>query len=206
MVGMVGQESGRVAIASRGLAQGSARDSGTPAGADAALLRLAARLGGMLAERDARISTAESCTGGWIGQALTQVPGSSAWFHAGYITYSNDAKQRTLGVPGAVLLGHGAVSEETVVAMAAGVLACEPGADLAVAVSGVAGPGGGSEINPVGTVWLAWQLRLQPPLTRRCVFRGDRWRVRRATVATALAQAARLLAQTPAPASTPTST
>lgn len=206
MVGMVGQESGRVAIASRGLAQGSARDSGTPAGADAALLRLAARLGGMLAERDARISTAESCTGGWIGQALTQVPGSSAWFHAGYITYSNDAKQRTLGVPGAVLLGHGAVSEETVVAMAGGVLACEPGADLAVAVSGVAGPGGGSEINPVGTVWLAWQLRLQPPLTRRCVFRGDRWRVRRATVATALAQAARLLAQTPAPASTPTST
>lgn len=101
------------------------------------------------------MTTAESCTGGGVANAITAVAGSSAYFETGYVTYSNAAKSRLLGVPATVIEAHGAVSRETVEAMVTG--ACrESGADIGVAISGVAGPSGGSPDKPVGTVWLAW--------------------------------------------------
>ncbi|MBT73140.1 MAG: damage-inducible protein CinA [Gammaproteobacteria bacterium] len=132
------------------------------------------------------IATAESCTGGWIAQSLTALAGSSNWFDSGFITYSNDAKQRMLNVPASLFEfgGPSAVSEETVLAMTQGALdnSC---ANVAVAVSGVAGPGGGSEEKPVGTVWIAWQWE-DKVLVRCFQFSGDREAVRLATVAAAL--------------------
>ena len=116
---------------------------------------LAQRLGRLCQQLHVEVTTAESCTGGGIASAITSVAGSSAYFTAGYVTYSNAAKTRLLRVEPALLEAHGAVSEAVVGAMVAG--ACrDSGADLAVAVSGVAGPEGGSEEKPVGTVWLAW--------------------------------------------------
>ncbi|MDQ2696486.1 MAG: nicotinamide-nucleotide amidohydrolase family protein, partial [Pseudomonadota bacterium] len=129
--------------------------------------------------------TAESCTGGWIAKVITDVAGSSAWFERGFVTYSNAAKAELLGVAEATLGGHGAVSGETVAAMAAGALSYSR-ADLAVAVSGVAGPDGGSPGKPVGTVWLAWAVRGGGCRTRRYVFAGDREAVRRQAVLAAL--------------------
>ncbi|WP_089794499.1 CinA family protein [Halomonas korlensis] len=118
-------------------------------------LTLAERLGHACHAHGVTVTTAESCTGGGVANAITAVAGSSAYFETGYVTYSNAAKSRLLGVPAAVLEAHGAVSREAVEAMVAG--ACrESGADLGVAISGVAGPGGGSPDKPVGTVWLAW--------------------------------------------------
>ncbi|MHA7817766.1 MAG: CinA family nicotinamide mononucleotide deamidase-related protein [Pseudohaliea sp.] len=114
----------------------------------------------LLRERGLTVTTAESCTGGAIAAALTRVPGSSAGFEAGYVTYSNTIKTRTLGVREETLAAHGAVSEAVVREMAAGALECS-GADLAVSVSGVAGPDGGTPAKPVGTVWLAWGDRAQ---------------------------------------------
>lgn len=127
--------------------------------ADAQLLyTLAALTGDLLRQHGLRLATAESCTGGWIAQALTSVPGSSDWFEAGFVTYSNAMKRRVLQVPAAFLDGPdapGAVSEATVKAMAQG--ACMAAdVDWAVATSGVAGPGGGSERKPVGMVCIAW--------------------------------------------------
>ena len=132
------------------------------------------------------ISTAESCTGGWISQSLTALAGSSVWFDSGFVTYSNEAKQRLLSVPAAVFDsdGAGAVSEATVLAMTAGVIQ-NSRANLAVAVSGIAGPDGGSEEKPVGTVWVAWQWESKS-LARCFHFSGDRESVRRATVLAAL--------------------
>ena len=116
---------------------------------------LAQRLGRQCLQLGVEVTTAESCTGGGISSAITSVAGSSAYFTAGYVTYSNAAKTRLLGVEPAMLDAHGAVSEQVVNAMVAG--ACqESGADVAVAVSGVAGPDGGSDDKPVGTVWIAW--------------------------------------------------
>jgi nicotinamide-nucleotide amidase len=116
---------------------------------------LAQMLGQLLMAQNWRITTAESCTGGLIAGALTDVSGSSSWFEQGVVTYSNRAKQNLLGVPSSVFDEHGAVSEACVMAMASGALRTS-GADIAVSVSGVAGPGGGSAEKPVGTVWLAW--------------------------------------------------
>lgn len=132
------------------------------------------------------ISTAESCTGGWISQSLTALAGSSVWFDSGFVTYSNEAKQRLLSVPAAVFDsdGAGAVSEATVLAMTAGAIQ-NSRANLAVAVSGIAGPDGGSEEKPVGTVWVAWQWESKS-LARCFHFSGDRESVRRATVLAAL--------------------
>ncbi|MDG2337244.1 MAG: CinA family protein [Gammaproteobacteria bacterium] len=132
------------------------------------------------------ISTAESCTGGWISQSLTALAGSSVWFDSGFVTYSNEAKQRLLSVPAAVFDsdGAGAVSEATVLAMTAGAIQ-NSRANLAVAVSGIAGPDGGSEEKPVGTVWIAWQWESKS-LARCFHFSGDRESVRRATVLAAL--------------------
>lgn len=153
--------------------------------ADAELYPLAQQLGQALLARGWRLATAESCTGGGIGAAITAVPGSSAWFDGGLITYSNRAKQALLGVEAATLVAVGAVSEAVVAQMAAGALQhCD--ADLAVAVSGIAGPDGGSADKPVGTVWIAWAQRDATVITRRFVFAGDRHSVRQQTVAQAL--------------------
>lgn len=132
------------------------------------------------------ISTAESCTGGWISQSLTALAGSSVWFDTGFVTYSNEAKQRLLAVPAAIFDsdGAGAVSEATVLAMTAGAIQ-NSRANLAVAVSGIAGPDGGTEEKPVGTVWIAWQWESKS-LARCFHFSGDRESVRRATVLAAL--------------------
>ncbi|WP_136247381.1 CinA family protein [Halomonas borealis] len=117
--------------------------------------RLAERLGALCREGGMSVATAESCTGGGVASAITDIAGSSSYFETGYVTYSNAAKSRLLDVPGALLERFGAVSREVVEAMVAGACA-ESGADMSVAISGVAGPGGGSDEKPVGTVWLAW--------------------------------------------------
>ena len=129
--------------------------------------------------------TAESCTGGGIAYAVTSVAGSSDWFERGYVTYSNASKQALLGVPAPTLRRHGAVSEPTARAMAQGALR-RSGATIAVAVTGIAGPGGGSDEKPVGLVHLAAARRGHPTLHLRAVFPGDRTTVRLATVAAAL--------------------
>jgi nicotinamide-nucleotide amidase len=129
--------------------------------------------------------TAESCTGGWIAKAITDVPGSSAWFEQGFVTYSNAAKIDLLGVQPVTLQVHGAVSEPTVREMAQGAL-MRSRAQLAVAVSGIAGPDGGSVHKPVGTVWLAWMVQAQSPLCRCYRFAGDRDTVRLQAVVKAL--------------------
>ncbi len=132
------------------------------------------------------VATAESCTGGWVAQVLTSLPGSSAWFDAGFVAYSNEAKRRLLGVPAALFApgAPGAVSEEAVRAMTAGALA-NSRANLAAAVSGIAGPDGGSAEKPVGTVWVGWQWE-DRSLARRFRFGGDRRAVRLAAVEAAI--------------------
>lgn len=142
-------------------------------------------LGEKLARRGEHLCTAESCTGGWVGQAVTAVPGSSAWFDRGFVTYSNEAKREMLGVQPATLEQFGAVSVETVREMAAGALAGSQ-ADWAIAVSGVAGPDGGTPDKPVGLVWLAWMHRGEVPEARRFLFEGDRGAVRRQAVEAAV--------------------
>lgn len=151
---------------------------------------LAARLGACLQALRAQVTTAESCTGGGIAEAITRVPGSSAWFEAGYVTYSNAQKTRQLGVPPVLFEQHGAVSREVVEAMAQGARQ-HSGARFAVAVSGIAGPGGGTPDKPVGTVWLAWADGDRVH-SRRCRFDGDREAVRRQTVWRALVGLLRL--------------
>ena len=152
---------------------------------DQALYSIAEETGRILAGRGWLVTTAESCTGGWVGQALTMVPGSSRWFDRGFVTYSNDAKQAMLGVRQLTLSKSGAVSEEVVREMALGAIA-RSRADLAVAVSGVAGPDGGSPDKPVGTVWIAWAMRDGTCNAQRFVFPGDRDSVRRQSVIRAL--------------------
>jgi nicotinamide-nucleotide amidase len=151
---------------------------------DAELEALARRVGESLAARGWTATAAESCTGGWIAKAITDVPGSSRWFGAGFVVYSNAAKSAMLDVPAATIAADGAVSEPVVVALAENARR-HSGADVAVAVSGVAGPGGGTAEKPVGTVWLAWS---GPSGTRteRRRFDGGRENVRRQTVARAL--------------------
>ncbi len=132
------------------------------------------------------MATAESCSGGWIAQSLTALAGSSNWFDTGFVTYSNDAKQKLLEVPGSFfeIDGPGAVSEETVLAMTQGAIN-NSRANVAVAVSGIAGPDGGSDEKPVGTVWIAWQWQ-NKSLARCFQFTGDREAVRFASVTAAL--------------------
>lgn len=131
------------------------------------------------------LATAESCTGGWIAQAVTTVPGASAWFERGFVVYSNAAKEELLGVRPATLAAHGAVSEETVREMAEGALE-RSRAQVAVAVSGIAGPTGGTPEKPVGTVCLAWAVRSGPTRVETRRFSGDREAVRRQAVEAAL--------------------
>ena len=130
------------------------------------------------------LATAESCTGGLIAGACTEMAGSSEWFERGFVTYSNAAKSELLGVPASLIARHGAVSEPVARAMAAGALA-HSHAQVSVAVTGIAGPGGGSLEKPVGTVWLGWQVK-DAGFAQRCHFSGDRHAVRAATVMHAL--------------------
>ena len=148
---------------------------------------LARELGVGLAERGWRAATAESCTGGWIAQCITAIPGSSGWFEAGLVTYSNAAKTALLGVDALIIERHGAVSGETACAMADGALRTT-GADIACAVTGVAGPGGGSAEKPVGTVWFGFAARDARTRSRGVCFAGDRRAIRAQSVALALAE------------------
>jgi nicotinamide-nucleotide amidase len=152
---------------------------------DAELYSLAGRVGDALKARSQVLCTAESCTGGWIGQALTMVPGSSKWFDRGFVTYTNEAKQEMLGVTADTLKKYGAVSEQAVIEMARGALA-RSRAQVVVAVSGIAGPSGGSKNKPVGTVCLAWGRAGEEPAAKTVHFQGDRDAVRRQTVIAAL--------------------
>jgi nicotinamide-nucleotide amidase len=157
-------------------------------GSDKELKRLAERVGRHLLKAQRGAATAESCTGGWIAKAMTDIAGSSQWFCEGFVTYSDESKVDRLGVPRAVLRQHGAVSEATVRAMAMGALR-RSHAQVAVAVTGIAGPGGAVPGKRVGTVWLGWAtrrggaIRVAAALRR---FRGDRETVRRKTVRAAL--------------------
>lgn len=153
---------------------------------------LAGQLGEALYARRLQVTTAESCTGGGIAEAITRIAGSSQWFEAGFVTYSNRQKTQQLGVPGALFDSVGAVSREVVEAMASGALE-RSGAHLAVAVSGIAGPDGGTPGKPVGTVWLAWHDG-ERCFSCRCQFPGDRQAVRQQTVLRALDGLLRLTA------------
>lgn len=139
----------------------------------------------LLSARGLRLATAESCTGGWVAKLMTDLPGSTAWFERGFVTYSNEAKQEMLGVAATTLERHGAVSEETVVEMAEG--ACRNShADVALAISGIAGPGGAVPGKPVGTVCFAWLGRGWTTVVRSMLFEGDRDAVRSQAVELAL--------------------
>lgn len=153
---------------------------------DGELQRLARQLAALLTAQAMRVATAESCTGGWLAKVLTDIPGSSAWFDCGFVTYGNAAKSSLLGVSPETLQVHGAVSQDVAEQMATGARLAS-GAEIAVAVTGIAGPGGGTADKPVGTVWFAW-AGPGPYLTaRHARFGGDREAVRRQAVAAALA-------------------
>ena len=152
---------------------------------DGALRQLAEQLGDAARRHHHRLVTAESCTGGWIAKTLTDIAGSSDWFECGLAAYSYEAKQALLGVRSETLEHHGAVSRETAIEMVSGALV-HCGATLAAAVTGIAGPGGGTDDKPVGTVWIAWKRRGGYPHAEVFHFAGDREAVRRQTVAAAL--------------------
>ncbi len=149
------------------------------------LYALAERVGKALKSRNLMLATAESCTGGWIAQAVTMVPGSSEWFERGYVTYTYISKREMLGVNEGTLAAHGAVAEEVVREMAEGALS-RSHAQVAVAVSGVAGPGGGTPGKPVGTVCFAWAAKAAASQAQTVRFQGDRDAVRRLSVVHAL--------------------
>ena len=157
-----------------------------PVPADSDLMALAEQVATAAIERRVMVATAESCTGGWIAKSLTDLAGSSAWFEAGVVTYSYSAKESLLGVNPRTLERTGAVSEETVLEMVSGAVA-RYGAGVAVAVTGIAGPSGGTADKPVGTVWIGWKRRGGYAHATLFHFAGDREVVRRQTVAAALA-------------------
>lgn len=155
------------------------------ASGDDELHALSQTIAAVFAQRGATLVTAESCTGGWIAKMLTDIPGSSAWFECGVVAYSYEAKEALLGVRPETLEQQGAVSRETVIEMVSGALA-RFGATVAVAVTGIAGPSGGTPDKPVGTVWIGWKRRGGYAQTELFHFAGDREAVRRQTVAAAL--------------------
>jgi nicotinamide-nucleotide amidase len=152
---------------------------------DDQLQQIAQDVSRLLIQRAQTLVTAESCSGGWIAKTLTDIAGSSAWFEAGLVAYSYEAKQALLGVRPETLEHHGAVSQETVIEMVSGALA-RYGATVAVAVTGIAGPSGGTLDKPVGTVWLGWKRRGGYARSELFHFDGDREAVRRKTVHAAL--------------------
>ena len=160
---------------------------------DTDLALLSARIGEALGERSLTLATAESCTGGWAAQIVTHTAGSSGWFDRGFVTYANEAKTAMLGVRPETLEKYGAVSLETAAEMAAGALV-HSSAAIALAITGVAGPSGGSAEKPVGTVCFAWCRRGEAPLTERRHVDGDREAIRRQSAVHALDGVLRLLA------------
>ena len=152
---------------------------------DDVLRRLAVDLGERLRAGRHRLVSAESCTGGWIAKTVTDIAGSSEWFDCGMVVYSYEAKQAMLGVHPQTLETHGAVSRETAIEMVSGALVYS-GASIAVAVTGIAGPGGGAPDKPVGTVWIGWKRRGGYALAELFHFDGDRDAIRRQTVAIAM--------------------
>ena len=159
---------------------------------DAALLTLAQDIASEFSRRGASLVTAESCSGGWIAKTLTDIAGSSNWFECGVVAYSYEAKEALLGVRPETLEEHGAVSRETAIEMVSGALA-RYGATVAVAVTGIAGPGGGTADKPGGTVWISWKRRGGYAQAELFHFDGDREAVRRQTVAAALAGVRKIL-------------
>lgn len=153
--------------------------------ADPRIQPLLLQLSEQLIQQNRLLVTAESCTGGGIAYAITEMPGSSDWFERGFVTYSNPAKQEQLGVPHELIARHGAVSEQVAAAMAVGALQ-HSHADYSVAVTGIAGPDGGTEEKPVGTVCFGWGQRGAGVRTARIVFDGDRRQVRELSILTAL--------------------
>lgn len=153
---------------------------------------LAERLGARLRAGGDSLATAESCTGGWAAQAVTAVPGCSEWFDRGFVTYSNASKEELLGVRADTLSREGAVSEATAREMAAGALA-RSGASVALAVTGIAGPSGGTAAKPVGTVCFAWATRTGNTRSQTLLFAGNRRQIREQSVLRALAGALELL-------------
>jgi len=161
---------------------------------DSDLLRLAMRVGALLVDNERRLVTAESCSGGWTAKVITDIPGSSSWFLGGVVAYSNTLKQSLLGVLPSTLAAHGAVSESTAREMAIGALETL-GGQVAVTVTGIAGPDGAQPGKPVGTVWFGWAWRDGDEIETRVAletFSGDREAVRRQTVARALSEILRL--------------
>lgn len=154
---------------------------------------LAAQVGSTLKAHGLMLAIAESCTGGGVAQAVTEVAGSSAWFERGYVTYSNLSKQQMLNVSPATLAQHGAVSEATVREMVAGALA-HSAAQVALAVSGIAGPDGGTTDKPVGTVWFAWGMTQGACISRLHHLSGNRSQIREQAVRIALQGVRELLA------------
>jgi nicotinamide-nucleotide amidase len=158
--------------------------------ADNELTRLAAKTAVLLRDADRRLVTAESCTGGWIGKVLTDIPGSSNWYLGGVVAYSNTLKQALLGVRASTLSSHGAVSEATAKEMAVGALEIL-GGHVSVAVTGIAGPDGGQPGKPVGTVWFGWAWHDGDKIETRVAceaFKGNREEVRRQTIMRSLAE------------------
>lgn len=152
---------------------------------DAKLRLLSEAVGVALLRHHFMLTCAESCTGGWVAAVVTATAGSSNWFERGFVTYSDDAKQEMLGVPAATLSAHGAVSEETARAMAAGALA-HSHAQIALAITGIAGPAGGSPSKPVGTVCFSWCIEGTSAISETRIFPGDRETVRRSALIHAL--------------------
>ena len=152
------------------------------------LEKLSANLGTLLQKNKMYFTSAESCTGGLLSQSIVSVPGSSAWFGCSFITYSNISKHKILGVSKETLKSFGAVSEEVVGEMVIGALR-ESKADLGIAISGIAGPGGGTPERPVGTVCLAWKIKGEPEIKKTFLFKGSRNEVRYMTAVKALEEA-----------------
>ena len=156
------------------------------------LENLSAKLGALLQKKNMFFTSAESCTGGLLSQSIVSVPGSSGWFSCSFVTYSNISKHKILGVSKDSLKRFGAVSEEVVTEMVDGAVA-ESRADLGVAISGIAGPGGGSPDRPVGTVCIAWKLKDKQAIRSTFLFEGNRNEVRYKTVVKSLEEAIELI-------------
>lgn len=154
--------------------------------------RLAKKVGELLVKQNQMLVTAESCTGGWVAEAVTAIAGSSQWFERGFVTYSNLSKQELLAVPAMTLQTYGAVSAETAEAMVLGALQ-QSAAQVALAITGIAGPGGGSEDKPVGLVYFAWAGIQFAPSVVKMLFNGDRAGIRRQAVIFSLEQLILLL-------------
>lgn len=152
---------------------------------DSTLRAVAQEVATHLLNRGESLAVAESCTGGWVAKVCTDLPGSSGWFERGFVTYTNEAKREMLGVTPETLAASGAVSEATVAEMAQGALQ-QSRAQVSLAISGVAGPGGATSAKPLGTVCFAWARKGEPVQTERCRFEGDREQVRRQAVQYAL--------------------